>query len=206
MKQENTTCKGKGGKYLIIILLIVNIILSALAFRYAYINYNLEVLRGGGKENVEKISELYKSKVWIDYVTEAQQEQIDAFYGSSQPTPTATQNQTLDQQTIEALKQTGHLKGDKNADITILEFADANCSHCKRQIAQNKTINTIMDAYPNVNTIYKNMPVLGSFEQAQTIECFGATSSLEDYYTFVEDVYGATNTNLDNLLDIAESL
>lgn len=216
MKQENATCKGRGGKCIIIILLIINIILSALAFCYAYKNYNLEIIRGGGKENFEKMTEFYKSPAFVEYVTIAQQEQIAAFdasnpseqnpeIGNETETPTI-QNQTLDQQTIEALKQTGHIKGDENAEITILEFADANCSFCKRQIAQSKTIQTIMDAYPNVNMMYKNMPVLGSFEQAQAMECFGATSSVEDYYTFVEEVYGTNNTNLDNLLDIAESL
>jgi len=114
--------------------------------------------------------------------------------------------QHLDPVTLATLKQNGYLQGDEYAPITILEFADVNCGYCKRQVAQSRTIQTLMESYPNINMIYKNMPVLGSYEPAQVMECFGANSSVDAYYAFVEATYGEHDTSLSNLLSIAESL
>jgi len=169
------------------------------------------VIRGGGKENFKQMKEFYSSQAFVDYVTDAQAASIASFeqempdVRTEEETPAGTAA-TLDQATLLSLKATGKTNGDENADITILEFADVNCGYCKRQIAQSRTIQTIMDAYPNVNMIYKNMPVLGSYEPAYVMECFGADSSVEDYYTFVEEVYGSSNSNIENLLNIATLL
>jgi hypothetical protein len=70
-------CHPKGGKICITILLIINIILSAIAGYYSYQNYNLEIIRGGGKENFKIMNDFYQSQAFIDYVTEAQKQSID---------------------------------------------------------------------------------------------------------------------------------
>ena len=214
---EKCACKCSCGNILMVILLILNIVASSFAWYYGYQsynigsqNYNLEVIRGGGSENFETMNAFYQSSGFVDYVTTMQAEQIAAFEGV-QPSNTdvapevVPQPKVLEQAAIEALKASGKVLGDENADITILEFADANCYYCKLQVAENKTVQTIMDAYPNVNMVYKNMPVLGSIQEAQAMECFGANSSVEDYYTFVEAVY-ANNAGFDNIFTIAEEL
>ncbi|MDR0606970.1 MAG: thioredoxin domain-containing protein [Candidatus Peribacteria bacterium] len=180
-------------------------------YSYAQQHYNLEVIRGGGAENFAAMNAFYQSTGFIDYVKEAQAQQISAFESQAgtlsagngeSETPAAPQ--VLDQATIEALKATGKIKGDANAALTILEFADANCGYCKRQIAQEKTVQTIMNSYPNVNLIYKNMPVLGSVEEAQIIECFGADNA-DTYYEFIEAAY-ANNAGQEYLYTIVTEL
>ncbi|MDR2541207.1 MAG: thioredoxin domain-containing protein [Candidatus Peribacteria bacterium] len=212
-KESNHTCAGHcGGKICGSILLVISVVLSAFAFYYAYQNYHLEVIRGGGKENFAAMNEFYKSEAFVKYVTEAQAQQIAAFddQQGNQPageTPTETvpsAPQVLTQSDIAALKEGAIIKGDENADITIIEFADANCSYCKRQIGQDKTVQTILASYPNVNLIYKNMPVLGSINEAQIIECFGENNPSK-YYDFIDAVY-SNNAGLENLYTIATSL
>ncbi|MDR3168232.1 MAG: DsbA family protein [Candidatus Peribacteria bacterium] len=211
-KESTHTCAGHcGGKIGMAILLVVNIILSAFAFYYAYQNYHLEVIRGGGKENFTAMNEFYQSTGFVNYVKETQAQQISSFASQvgNQPAETAeptipTAPEVLEQTNIASLKANGRVKGDENAAITILEFADVNCGYCKRQIGQEKTVQTIMDSYPNVNLIYKNMPVLGSVEEAQIIECFGSENP-DKYYEFVDAVY-ANNAGKENLYTIATEL
>ncbi|MDR0650824.1 MAG: DsbA family protein [Candidatus Peribacteria bacterium] len=200
LTKETGGCHHKGGKILILLLLIINLVFSSFAFYYAYQNYALEIVRGGGKENFDAMNAFYASEAFINYVSEAQPQQIASFEGI-QP----VSNNDLDQATLATLKSTGKIKGDLNAAVTILEFADANCGYCKRQIAESKTIQTLMSAYANVNVVYKNMPVLGSVTEAQIMECFGAEKSTEEYYDFVEAVY-ANNAGVENLYTIAATM
>jgi len=198
------------------IILLVSIVCSAIAGYYGYKNYQLEMLRSGGKENFEAMNKFYASEEFIKYVTTSQAEQLAMFAQQQgkqgnentpeQPTPPAAQNPTLDQATLQSLKANGKIKGDENAKITILEFADVRCGYCKRQIAQNKTIQTLMESHPEVNMIYKNMPVLGSVEQAQVIECAGSQVDTNSYYAIMEEIYATNDTDLDNLSTIAASL
>ncbi|MDR2415871.1 MAG: DsbA family protein [Candidatus Peribacteria bacterium] len=209
LTKETGGCHHKGGKICVILLLIINLVLASFAFYYSYQNYSLEVIRGGGQKNFDAMNKFYASEAFVNYVTEAQAQQL-ADFESLQPTgndvlPTPSDSQVLDQATLTSLKSTGKIKGDINADITILEFADVNCVYCKRQIAETKTVQTLMSAYPNVNVIYKNMPVLGSVTEAQIIECFGAEKSVEEYYNFVEAVY-ANNAGVENLYTIAAGM
>jgi protein-disulfide isomerase len=212
LTKETGGCHHKGGKIIVILLLIINLVLSSFAFYYSYQNYAVEVTRGGGKANFDAMNKFYASEAFVKYVTETQPQQIASFESSmQQPTgdegvlPTPSTSDTLDQATLASLKSTGKIKGDENAPITILEFADANCSFCKRQIAENKTVQSLMASYPNVNVIYKNMPILGSVTEAQIIECFGAEKSTEEYYNFIEAVY-ANNAGTENLYTIATSM
>jgi protein-disulfide isomerase len=205
-KETSGRCSHKGGKICMILLLVVSIVCSSFALYYSYQNYALEVLRGGGKENFDAMNKFYASEAFVAYVTEAQASQIASFEGGMQPEDdTPSEPQVLDQATIAALKSTGKIKGEADATITILEFADANCGFCKRQIAESKTIQTLMSAYPDVNMVYKNMPVLGSVTEAQIIECFGAEQSVEEYYDFIEAVY-ANNAGVENLYTIAAEM
>jgi protein-disulfide isomerase len=47
------------------------------------------------------------------------------------------------------------------------------------------------------------MPVLGSYEQAYVIECFGADKSVDEYYDFMEAVYDTADSSLEGLLALA---
>ncbi|MDR2190328.1 MAG: thioredoxin domain-containing protein [Candidatus Peribacteria bacterium] len=207
MTKEPTQCH-RAGKLVLIVLLVINLVLSSCAFYYSYQNYDLEVIRGGGKANFNAMNKFYRSEAFVKYVTEAQAQQLASFDQLEQPADTNDTEAAptaLDQASLAALKADVKIKGNPNAEITIIEYADANCGFCKQQIAQTKTLQTIMESYPNVNMIYKNMPVLGSVEEAQIIECFGKDSTVDNYYAFVEAVY-ANNAGVENLYTLATSL
>lgn len=207
---------------------LVTLLFALLAFIFSYKGYQLEVLKAGGKQNFNEMNAFYASSEYVKYVTDAQKEQLASFKQmmgmdqaeeqsgsvkqaegtepSAEGDTTEAVGKVLDQEKIASLKADAKIKGNKDAEVTILEFADVNCGYCKRQIAQTKTIATLMEKHPNVNLIYKNMPVLGSVEQAQVLECVGSQVDTDAYYAFVEQAYAAQDTSLDNLATLAEGL
>ncbi len=57
----------------------------------------------------------------------------------------------------DTLTRNGHVKGNENAPITIVEFSDFQCSYCSRF---HSTMNQIMSEYPNqVKWVYKHFPL-----------------------------------------------
>ncbi|MDD2537364.1 MAG: DsbA family protein [Candidatus Absconditabacteria bacterium] len=201
-KETGASCK-KCGSIVVAILLIANIVLSALAYFYAYKNYDLEIIKTGGKENFEILNEYYKSEAYISEVSAS-------LAGINGETPTGDiasvgETATLDQASIQALKNTSKVLGDPDATITIIEFGDVNCSFCQRQIAQDRTIQTVMANNSDVNVIYKNMALRGSVPQSQVIECVGAQTDVDTYYSFMEAVYGASDISVENLIALSET-
>jgi protein-disulfide isomerase len=94
--------------------------------------------------------------------------------------------------------------GPENAKITILEFADASCGYCKRQVGQDQTVDTVMAQYPNdVNVIFKNFPIFNE-TAAQAMACSEDYLSPENYHQYVIAVFQADDaTSVDALADLA---
>ena len=70
------------------------------------------------------------------------------------PTPTApTPSAKVD---IE-IKDTDHIRGDKNAPVTIVEYSDFQCPYCAKF---HKTLNQVMKNYKGeVNWVYRHFPL-----------------------------------------------
>ena len=116
-------------------------------------------------------------------------------------------NGVLTREEIYALEMNGIVKGNRNAPILILEFADVNCSYCKRQIADTKIVQTLMEKFPRtIRTAFRHMPVLGSYEEAQIIECVGDQSASPDYYQFIEQAFAKADGNVETLYALAKEL
>ena len=111
---------------------------------------------------------------------------------------------TLPSDEIAKLKEKGVIYGPENAKITILEFADASCGYCKRQIGQDKTVDAVMEQYPNdVNVIFKNFPIFNE-TAAQAMACSQEQLTADNYHNYVVAVFQMDDaTSVDALADLA---
>lgn len=200
------------------------------AYEAAQNSYNLNVLSAGGIENFNKMNELYASEAYVNYATERTESTISEFnslYGNTTSVSdeavdttdeiTDEANETVDaaqpefgsQWTLSAdeiagLKTNGVIYGPESAKITILEFADASCGYCKRQVGQDKTVDNVMAQYPNdVNVIFKNFPIFNE-TAAQAMACSEDYLTPENYHAYVVAVFQADDaTSVDALANLA---
>lgn len=196
------------------------------SYEAAQASYNLNVLSAGWVENLQKMNELYASEAYVNYATERTEETISEFnqmYWNTSET-IVTSDETTDEttETVEAngpefwpewtlsadeiagLKTNWVIYGPENAKITILEFADASCGYCKRQVGQDKTVDNVMAQYPNdVNVIFKNFPIFNE-TAAQAMACSEDYLTPENYHAYVIAVFQADDaTSVDALANLA---
>lgn len=217
-------CKGKA---LLAVATIAGLVLSILACvfaaraaKFAWKSYEAVVLPAGWEENLEKMNNLYRSEAFVKYATEQTNNTISEFnslYGewvSGETDNTVSEEsgaewfeaapETLTSEDISILKENGVIYWPENAKITILEFADASCGFCKRQVWQDQTIDNVMAQYPNdVNMMFKNMPIFNEIA-AQAMACSENYLSAESYHQFVVAVFQMDDaTNVDELAALA---
>lgn len=196
------------------------------SYEAAQASYNLNVLSAGWVENLQKMNELYASDAYVNYATERTEATISEFnqmYWNTSET-IATSDETTDEtaEAVEAnqpefwsewtlsadeianLKTNWVIYGPENAKITILEFADASCGYCKRQVGQDKTVDNVMAQYPNdVNVIFKNFPIFNE-TAAQAMACSEDYLTPENYHAYVVAVFQAEDaTSVDALANLA---
>ncbi len=78
----------------------------------------------------------------------------------------ARQRQTLtDRKDLIFHSPVDHVAGNPAGDVTVVEFFDYNCPHCRRAFAD---IRALLDSDPNVRVVFKEFPVLSeeSYEAA----------------------------------------
>lgn len=215
------SCKcGAGccaGKILLTLLAILWVVAAIMACFYSYKTYQLNALSAWGTENMNKMIKMYKSDAYIKQATERTDSQISSFENgdAGNTGETVTNNDesetesfgsewTLTADKIAELKVNWVTYGPSNAKITILEFADASCGFCQRQIGQDKTVDTVMAQYPNdVNVIFKNFPIFNE-TAAEAMACAEDWLSPENYHQYVIAVFSADDaTSVDALANLA---
>ncbi|MFA7314491.1 MAG: thioredoxin domain-containing protein [Candidatus Magasanikbacteria bacterium] len=87
-----------------------------------------------------------------------------------------------------------HIRGNKDAKITIIEFSDTECPFCKRF---HETMQQVMEKYSNdVRWVYRNMPLDGLHQKARNealaLECANAQGK---FWEFTDMVYDKTTSN-----------
>lgn len=104
-------------------------------------------------------------------------------------------------------KATGPSRGPASAPVTIVEFSDLQCPHCKEA---NPTIERLLTENSNIHFISQNFPLPmhnWAMKAAEYADCAGQASN-EAYWKFVDSVFEAqaqiTADNADQqLTDIA---
>jgi protein-disulfide isomerase len=93
--------------------------------------------------------------------------------------------------------------GPANAPITIVEFSDYNCLHCKN--FHTGTLQALMDTYPDqIRYVYRDFPISGSSRAAQASECADEQGAFWDYHDLLYT--GRKELNRETLLGYAEEL
>lgn len=87
------------------------------------------------------------------------------------------------------------LYGSPDARFTLVEYADTECSYCKRFHETPKGI--VESSNGNVNWEYQHLTVMGerSLIQAQAAECIGEQLGNQGFWVFLGEVYKRTSSN-----------
>ncbi len=108
-----------------------------------------------------------------------------------------------------AKKATGPHRGPANAAITIVEFSDLQCPHCKDA---QPAVDKLLAAHPEVRLVFQNFPLPShnwAFKAASYADCAGRTNN-DAFWKFIHSVYEAqpqvTEANADEkLTSLAEA-
>ena len=87
-------------------------------------------------------------------------------------------------------KATGPARGPADAPVTIVEFSDLQCPHCKEA---NPTIERLLNENPNVHFVLQNFPLPNhnwALKAASYADCVGRASN-EAFWKFVDSVFAA---------------
>ena len=125
---KNCKCGCCRGKILLSLLALVGCVAAIMACFYSYKNYELNILSAGGKENVEKMNELYKTPEFIEYMTERTDASIESFnaqFGGEQGENAADNgNSSLDNLKAIAV-ELGTNESELNACVEEWKYRDA---------------------------------------------------------------------------------
>lgn len=97
----------------------------------------------------------------------------------------------------------GPSRGPVNAAVTLVEFSDLQCPHCKEA---QPTVEKLLAQEPNVRFIYENFPLPShnwAFKAASFADCVGRENNTA-YWKFVDSVFeqqqNVTESNVDDKL------
>lgn len=83
-----------------------------------------------------------------------------------------------------------YFKGPADAEITIYEWSDYECPFCARV---HPTLQQIVDTYPNVNWVYRHLPLTTLHPQAMPAAkaalCIGQEEGNEGFWQFTDAVF-----------------
>jgi len=107
-------------------------------------------------------------------------------------------------------KVTGPARGPASAAVTVVEFSDLQCPHCKEAAA---TIERLLAENSNIHFVFQNFPLpmhIWALKAADYADCVGRASN-DAFWKFVSGVYAAqtdiTAENADQkLTELAETL
>jgi protein-disulfide isomerase len=128
---------------------------------------------------------------------------------NSNPTPSAPQPTGE----VPAVGKDDYILGDKNADLTIVEYSDLECPYCKEFHPTVKQ--AITDYKGKVNFVYRHFPLPfhnpGAQKEAEAVECAGELGGSKKYYEFIDKIFERTTSNgtgfpIEKLVPLAKEL
>ena len=90
-----------------------------------------------------------------------------------------------------------HIRGDKNAAVTIIEYSDTECPFCKRF---HPTVQEMVDSYKGkVRWVYRHFPLAQLHskapKEAEATECAYEQGGDDVFWKYVDRVYAITPSN-----------
>jgi protein-disulfide isomerase len=89
-------------------------------------------------------------------------------------------------------KVTGPSRGPASAPVTVVEFSDLQCPHCKEA---NPTVERLVNEDPDVRFVFQNFPLPShnwAQKAAEYADCVGRASN-DAIWKFIDGVYAAQN-------------
>ncbi|MDO8583332.1 MAG: DsbA family protein [bacterium] len=105
-----------------------------------------------------------------------------------------------------------HIKGNKNAKITLIEYSDFECPFCK---SFTPTINEVMTTYGDkVRLVFRHFPLsfhANAQKEAEASECIAELGGQDAFWKYVDAIFERTASNgtgfaLDKLGVLAQEL
>ena len=100
---------------------------------------------------------------------------------------------------VDPISQDDHVRGDKNAPVTIVEYSDFECPFCK---SYHNTLNLIMEDYEAegaVKWVYRHSPIEGLHPLATTeaiaSECVTELGGKDAFWQFADRFFELTPSN-----------
>lgn len=127
-------------------------------------------------------------------------------------TTTTTGTDTTTYGDVKAVSDEDFVRGDKNAELTLVEYSDLECPFCK---TFHPTMKQIMDEYDGkVKWVYRHFPLsfhANAQKEAEAALCVGDLGGSEKIWDFMDKIFERTTANgtgfaLDNLGALAKEV
>ena len=115
-------------------------------------------------------------------------------------------------QKAKPVSNSDHIRGNKDAKITLLEFSDLECPFCK---SFHPTMQEVMKTYGDkVRFVYRHFPLsfhANAAKEAEASECIAELGGNDAFWNFVDKIFERTTSNgtgfaLDKLGPLASEL
>lgn len=207
-------------KILIVVLLILNILLTAYIGFFKRDAVWLETLKSGGSDNFKLVQELYTSDSYKDQQTQTLNQILwsmgDTDNTADAPTDTANNPSndadvaTLDKDTIDSLLKDTFIQWKEDARYLLIEYSDLLCPFCKRHY-NDQTLEKVIAKYPNdVALVFKNMPLVQLHPTAplgaEAVECAGKLWGSDAFYEYLSKAFQENSFDETNTVALAKEI
>ncbi|MBI5135255.1 thioredoxin domain-containing protein [Candidatus Uhrbacteria bacterium] len=115
----------------------------------------------------------------------------------SNPTDTDPSAQQPTAIQVAPVSDSDHIRGDKNAQVTIIEFSDTECPFCKRF---HVTMKQLQEAYGGkVSWVYRHFPLDSlhrkAHDEAHATECAAAQGGNDAFWKYIDRLFEITPSN-----------
>jgi len=170
--------------------LILAIVFASAAISGSLVFFGMRMNGGGGDVSVDKIEQAFnnfankqQAKAVQDQATAQQQQEQQAV--------------VLAQNVRKPDLAKDHVRGNQNAEITLIEYSDFECPYCKKF---HPTAQKLMDTYGDkLNWDYRHYPL--SFHEpmasteAMASECVAEQGGNDKFWEFADKIYVKTTSN-----------
>lgn len=131
----------------------------------------------------------------------------------SAPTPAAQPPEPAAAPVAKVDPAVDHIRGDKNAKVSVIEYSDFECPFCKRHYP---TMKQVFETYQSkgVNWVYRHFPLsfhANAEKEAEASECAAALGGEASFWKFHDLIFERTTSNgtgfaLDALVPLAKEI
>jgi protein-disulfide isomerase len=97
---------------------------------------------------------------------------------------------------LRPVDNTDYVRGNKNAEVTLVEYSDLECPYCARF---HPTVQQVLSTYGNkVRFVYRHYPLTSihpnAFSYARATECAGSLGGNEKFFGMIDSIFANIET------------